>query len=205
MACPNGTTVLREGFIIGVHGFIFHERKAKTCHLSANAGCRRVISTLKSRCAADIVRGIQSKGQHLDLVTASVDMTISPISIFASREPATPVLMIRSTSNLSIRIWAQAAALTLPTLHLTTTTGLPSRFPSWNSMFAIMLTWSSVIASIREETSSSIAPMIPVLSNLPELASMCPVKAKVERSKTIIAAIHRVLLFMSIFLQAQVL
>ena len=94
---------------------------------------------------------------------ASVETTMSPILISARSEPATPVLITASTANKSARICTQMPALTLPIPHWTMTTSFPFSTPSWNFIPALSTTFFSVIFDFNSATSSSIAPIIPIL------------------------------------------
>ena len=71
---------------------------------------------------------------------ASVERTISPISISASRLPAIPVLIIALTLNMAESASAATAALTFPIPLLTRTTSCPERVPVQNSIPACFST-----------------------------------------------------------------
>ena len=92
-----------------------------------------------------------------------MDITISPISILASSEPAIPVLISVSTWKRSTRICAQIPALTFPIPLLTITTSLPHSVPLQNVIAACSTVSSISMASFKAATSSSIAPMIPII------------------------------------------
>ncbi len=93
---------------------------------------------------------------------ASVDTTMSPISMEASKEPATPVLMICVTWKRSARICTHMAAFTLPTPLRTITTSCRFNVPSWNSMEAFFTICFICIWAFSVSTSSSMAPIIPI-------------------------------------------
>ena len=95
--------------------------------------------------------------------SASVEMTMSPISICASSEPAIPVLINVSAPNWLTRICAQIPALTLPIPLLTITTSFPPSVPLQNTIPAISTVSSICISFFSSATSSSIAPIIPII------------------------------------------
>ena len=95
--------------------------------------------------------------------TQAVEMATSPMWSSGVSVPATPELTISVTPNLRIMVWAQRAAKTLPTPLRARTTRLPSRLPMMKSMPETVSVRAFFIMLRRIATSTSIAPMMPVI------------------------------------------
>ena len=114
------------------------------------------------------IRGIMPTGSpsgetSMSCCWAQRESTMSPISNVLLSEPATPVFITVSTEKMSIRICVQTAIFTFPMPLTTTTVFSPHRFPSTKVIPALVISFVSVICSFKMATSSSIAPINPMV------------------------------------------